>query len=47
MEPTVQTETVKPVFKFNPDAWDDDESPRNSEGVKLCKIEDPSCEACQ
>ena len=27
------------------DEWDD--APRNTEGVKLCKVDDPQCEACQ
>ena len=40
-------EVKKPVFQFNPDAWDDDAPRTNAEGVKLCKIADPDCEACQ
>lgn len=45
----IKTDPVKPVFQFNPDLWDDDDKKpiTNSSGVKLCKIADPDCEACQ
>ena len=27
--------------------WDDAGAPKESDGPKLCKIENPDCEACQ
>lgn len=45
-------ETTEPVKKTALiqawEDWDDaDKKPESAEGPKLCKIENPDCEACQ
>lgn len=37
----------KPVFKFNPDVWDELDTEIKVDQPKLCKIADPDCESCQ
>ena len=40
-----QTQIIIPKmkFEFNPDDWEDSQQA----DVKLCKVQDPDCEACQ
>ena len=39
--------TFSPPIGYKPTSWDDvDDDPKTSQ-VKLCRLEDPTCEACQ